>query len=160
MKIVGNDLSFLSFFFSFFLLSVLCLFFLFLSAAKNQSFGRATSSIVVFFSFFHFEFLFFWFDFGPLLQPLPIAGLVSLSIGSSLLVASPDVAEFERLRSRLNESQTQTRYLQSMVNIRDQELDRARKVRFCFFVFFLFLSFLNMHHHEKSAPKQKTSPTN
>lgn len=53
---------------------------------------------------------------------------MSLSIGSSLLVASPDVAEFERLRSRLNESQTQTRYLQSMVNIRDQELDRARKV--------------------------------
>lgn len=51
-----------------------------------------------------------------------------LSIGSSLLVASPDVAEYERLRSRLNESQTQTRLLQSMVNIRDQELDRARKV--------------------------------
>lgn len=52
----------------------------------------------------------------------------SISIGSSLLVGSPDVTEFERLRSRLNESQTQTRYLQSMVNIRDQELDRARKV--------------------------------
>ena len=156
MKIVGNDLSFLSFFFSFFLLSVLCLFFLFLSAAKNQSFGRATSSIVV---FFPSSFLLVRFR-PPPLQPLPIAGLVSLSIGSSLLVASPDVAEFERLRSRLNESQTQTRYLQSMVNIRDQELDRARKVRFCFFVFFLFLSFLNMHHHEKSAPKRKTSPTN
>lgn len=62
---------------------------------------------------------------------------LSPSIGSSLLVASPDVAEFERLRSRLNESQTQTRYLQSMVNIRDQELDRARKVScHVFFVFF------------------------
>lgn len=67
---------------------------------------------------------------------------LSPSIGSSLLVASPDVAEFERLRSRLNESQTQTRYLQSMVNIRDQELDRARKVSchvsFCFVSLFSF----------------------
>lgn len=61
------------------------------------------------------------------------------SIGSSLLVASPDVGELERLRSRLNESQTQTRYLQSMVNIRDQELDRARKVRIFFSIDFSFV---------------------
>ena len=147
-----------SFLFSFCLFSVFSFFFCRLLKTNLSDARRLLSSF--FFSFFHFEFLFFWFDFGPPLQPLPIAGLVSLSIGSSLLVASPDVAEFERLRSRLNESQTQTRYLQSMVNIRDQELDRARKVRFCFFVFFLFLSFLNMHHHEKSAPKRKTSPTN
>lgn len=58
--------------------------------------------------------------------------LQNKGMGSSLLVASPDVGELERLRSRLNESQTQTRYLQSMVNIRDQELDRARKVRIFF----------------------------
>ena len=148
-----------SFLFSFCLFSVFSFFFCRLLKTNLSDARRLLSSF--FFSFFHFEFLFFWFDFGPPLQPLPIAGLVSLSIGSSLLVASPDVAEFERLRSRLNESQTQTRYLQSMVNIRDQELDRARKVRFCFFFcFFLFLSFLNMHHHEKSAPKRKTSPTN
>jgi len=55
-------------------------------------------------------------------------------LGASLLVgalgpAGVDVAEYERLRSRLTETQSQTRYLQSMVSIRDQELDRARKVR-------------------------------
>ena len=69
------------------------------------------------------------------------------SIGSSLLVASPDVAEFERLRSRLNESQTQTRYLQSMVNIRDQELDRARKVS-CHVFLFSFLNVLSVRGYE------------
>ena len=72
---------------------------------------------------------------------------LSPSIGSSLLVASPDVAEFERLRSRLNESQTQTRYLQSMVNIRDQELDRARKVS-CHVFLFSFLNVLSVRGYE------------
>lgn len=48
------------------------------------------------------------------------------TIGGSSLLVPPD--EYERLKTRLNETQNQTRYLQSMIGIRDQELDRARKV--------------------------------
>ncbi len=84
--------------------------------------------IFIFFFLISFRFRPLFFFFVSLRCYCPSTPLFPPSIGSSLLVASPDVAEFERLRSRLNESQTQTRYLQSMVNIRDQELDRARKV--------------------------------
>ena len=92
---------------------------------------------------------------------LSIHPTLSPSIGSSLLVASPDVAEFERLRSRLNESQTQTRYLQSMVNIRDQELDRARKVS-CHVsfvsLFFFFLISLSRERNKRASSKESARP--
>jgi hypothetical protein len=69
------------------------------------------------------------------------------------------VAEFERLRSRLNESQTQTRYLQSMVNIRDQELDRARKVSCHVSLFFVSLFSFCLVFLTQSGTKQNSIET-
>jgi hypothetical protein len=111
---------------------------------------------------FRFRPLFFFLRLSSLLLSIHHPTL-SPSIGSSLLVASPDVAEFERLRSRLNESQTQTRYLQSMVNIRDQELDRARKVSCHVSLFFVslfsfFLVFSNSVGNETKQHRNQKAP--